>query len=289
MQANPASPIPSNPPPMTSGTVWGAISVRRALSRLRGLAAIALAASVLVLLLDALNYTGVVTWGPPPSNPQGFADWWTFGVGIGVLVAIGIAIVVLVITGVVYAITGVTAWRRGVLAMNNASFEYGPEHVKAARQAREDHSLTLWMVVLYIAVGIAVSIVGGAFSAILDNANLGPIPGAATTVASNLAGSVVLVFAYYFGARNLVGMLFGLSTQEGQRRLARGRDLLLAGALIGLGGAFTPISWGFGAVIAASLAIILIGANDLVEAYNDWLGGLRIAPEPIRGPQATPV
>ncbi len=287
MQANPPTPVPLRPPEPASGTVWGAVSLRRALSRLRGLAAIALSISVLVLLLDAFNSTGILSW-VPPTDLTSVTDWWTFGVGIGILVAIGIAIVVLFCVGIVYAITGAIAWRRGVLAMHAAAFEYGPEHVTAAQKAREDHSLTLWMIVVYVAVGIAVSLVVSGLTVALDNANVGPIPGVATSVASSLAGAVALLFVYNFGSRHLVGLLFGLSTAEGQRRLARGRDLLLAGAIVGLGGAFTPVSWAFEAVVVASLAIILVGANDLLEAYNEWLGGVRVAPLPQRGPQPAP-
>ncbi len=287
MQPNPIGAAPASPPAAASGSVWGAVSLRRALSRLRGLAAVAFSISILVLLLDALNWTGVLNW-EAPTNIESVTNWWTFGVSIGILVAIGIAIVALFITGVVYAITGATAWRRGVLAMNSSAFEYGPEQVKAARQAREDHSLTLWMIVVYVAAGMAASIVGGSLSAVLDNAGRGPLPGLATTLASNLAGSIALIAAYHYGSRHLVGLLFGLSSPEGQRRLVRGRDLLLTGAVVGLGGAFVPVSWAFEGAVVASLAIILLGANDLLEAYNNWLSGVRVTPVTMRGPQAIP-
>jgi hypothetical protein len=284
------APVPQTAPTAATtanGTTWGAMGVRRAVSRLVGLAAIALTVTALILLLEALHWAGVVSWTPPPP-PQSVTDWWSFGLSISVLVAVGLTIVVLVVFAVVYAVTGALSWRRGTLAMVRSAEEYGPAQVEGARRAREDHSLALWSVVIWVAAGMAAALLAAGVNAVLDVAGRALLSSAATSVATNLAGSIALVGVYYFGSRSLVGLLYGLSAEEGRQRLVRGRRLLLVGALVGIGGAFTPLSWALGAVTVASLALVLLGAYDILQAYDRWIAGRGAAPTPVEGPRPAP-
>lgn len=282
MEANRASPTREVPPVPGSGTHWGVVHVRKAVDRLRALAAVALAISVLVLLLEALHAAGLLNM-TPVAELRSAADWSTFGLQIGTLLAVGVTLLVLFIAGVVFAITGVLAWRRGVLAVERSAFESGPAQVEAARRARQDHSLTLWMVVVFVAAGMALSIGFGAVNALLGGLGQAELPGALTTIASALAGSIVLVFAYHFGSRSLVELLYGLASPASRARLLRGRNLLLLGAWVGLLSAGGAISWLFGAAAAASLALVLAGASELLAAYDEWLSGRRTIPTAVGG------
>lgn len=280
MQPSASFPKPPSAPFVESGTMWGARQVRSAVSRLRSLAAVALGISVLILLLGALNWGGVLQWAVP-SNGESVTDWWSFGLQVGALATIGITIVALFVAAVVFAVTGVAAWRRGVLAMVASASEHGAAHAKAVLQARQDHSLTLWMMVVFVAAAMAASILTSGLGAVLSYAHWATLPSGATGIASSLAGSVVLVAAYHFGSRNLVVLLSGLSSTVGRERLVRGRSLLLVGAVVGIGGAFGVLSWVVETVVVASLAFIVLGANDLLEAYDLWLAGARGSTVPV--------
>ncbi len=281
----PAPPIP--PPPETSGTVWGAVTLRYALYRLRILLEVVLVISILALSLDALGWARVFP-SEAPVGARPFVDWWTYGAGIGVQVAIGLAIAILVIVGIIYAVTGAIAWRRGVLTMDHASYEFGPAQVEAAHRAREDHSVTLWLFVVYVGVAIAASVALFALNATLAGFDQRSVPVVVGSTVPGVAAASVLVAIYFYGTRHLVGFLHAIATPEVRTLLVRGRDLMIAGAIVGIGAGLGPIAWPFDALATASLAILLFGANDLLAAYTIWLGGRRSAPLPLRGPQVAP-
>ncbi|HYK93487.1 MAG TPA: hypothetical protein VEY07_05535 [Thermoplasmata archaeon] len=276
MSAN--MPFPSSAPSgRMDGTLSGVQNIRRALRQLRSLATVALAAVTLVFILDGLNSAGLLRW-PPLDSFQSFTDWWRFGLQVGTLVTFGIAIAVLCIAGIIYALSGVFAWRRGVVEVRAAAPIENPSHVHAAIEAREDHSLTLWAVLLSAVAGIGVGVVASSVNISLDISGRAALPAAAVSIATSLAGAIGLVFAYHFGSRSLVRTLFELSSPLGQERLTRGRNLLLVGALVGLSAAFAPLSWAFTAGAIVSLGFVVLGSNELLGAYDDWLTGGKPAP-----------
>lgn len=287
MSATPATQSVPAPIPPLSGTVWGATFLRAALRRFELLLSVALAISVLVLVEDYLTWSGIATMNMP-AGPRPFAEWWTIGLGVGLQVALGLSIAMLVIIGIVLAVTGMVSWRRGVLTMDRASFEFGPAQVEAARKARSDHSLTLWLFLIYVLAAIAVSVVIAALNATLTGASVDRVPEAIASVVTGLATSSVLVLIYYFGSRHLVGLLFAVSAPDGQALLVRGRNLMVAGAIVGVGVSFAPLAWPFDVLAVASLAIILAGVRDLLRSYDLWLAGKRSGTLPIRGPLGVP-
>lgn len=267
------APVPSVAP---GSTAVGATTLRRALRRLETLASIAITVAVLALVENYLSWSGVFGKIPTPGSP--FDVSWTVGVQIGVAIALAVVIAILVIIAIVTAILGFLAWRQGVLAMVAASAEYGPSHVEACRRARTDHSRTLWMILGIVLAAIAVSIafagINGAFFLI----GVGTIPGVVGSVATNLATGAVLVAVYFFGTRHLIELLSAVATPTENTLLFRGRTRMLAGAVVGLGAAFAPVSWGFGVFAIVSLAMILPGVRDMVRAYDLWLAAHHGAP-----------
>ncbi len=268
-------------------SVWGAGRLREALRSLETLLLIALAVSVIVFVQDMFNWAGLISL-QVPVGPRPFADWWTIGLGVGLQVALGLTIAILVIIGIVVAITGLIAWRRGVLAMVQGGTEVGPAHVEGVRKAREDHSLTLWLFLVYVVVAAAVSVSFAAINSTLSAASASTVPEVVASVVTGLATSGVLVAIYYFGARHLLGMIYGISTAEGRALLVRGRDRLVWGAVIGAAVALSPITWVFDLVAVASLTIILAGARNLRSAYDLWLAGQGGMVVPVQGPVAAP-
>ena len=261
-------------------TAWGVSRVRRALERFETLIALALAIASLAVLEAYLSSAGRLDVRLP-FGPVPFAEWWSIGLKLGVQAAIGVTIVVLVIVGIVVAVRELISWRQGVRTMAEASSESGPVQVEAVRRARTDHATTLWLFLVYVLAAIVVS---GAFEILnwgLSSANRVALPDVVVSIATGLASSLVLVAIYYFGARHLVELLFSISSPTGQRLLLRGRDFLLAGALVGVGAALAPVSWMFDLVAVASLVIILIGVRRLSRAYALWLAGDRRPPTPV--------
>lgn len=251
------------------GTIGGVAGLSEALRRFRTVVALALAISAVVLVMDLLTWTGVIGNGFPP-GPRTFAEWWAIGVGVGLQVALGLSIAILVVFGIIYGVLGLIAWRRGVLAMTAFAFEYGPAQIEAARRAREEHSMTLWLFLVYVLVAIAVAIVFAAVNATLSAAQVSSLPGVAASVATGAATGLVLFLIYDFGSRHLTGFLRGLSSAEGRAFLERGRQRLLLGAGVGLVAALSPVFWAFDVAAIASLAIILYGVRDLLAAYDLW-------------------
>ena len=288
------TPIASNPStggpvPYASAptSVWGAVQLRHALRSFETLLLIALAVSVVVVVQDALTWAGVLSVHVP-AGPRPFADGWSIGLGVGLQVALGLTIAILVIIGIVVAVTGLIAWRRGVTAMVQGSPEFGPAQVAAARTAREDHSLTLWLFLVYVIVAAAVSIAFVGINATLSAASAGTWPEVVGSVATGLATSGVLVAIYYYGARHLLGMIYGISAPHGRALLVRGRDLMVWGAVAGAAVALAPLTWVFDVVAVVSLAVILSGVRDVRSAYDLWLAGHGGTITPIGGPLAAP-
>lgn len=260
-------------------TATGVVTLRSALGRLQTLASIALAISVLVLVETYLSWSGLFGKIPRPGAP--FDLSWTVGVQIGIAVAAAVAIGVLVVIAVILAILGLLAWRRGVLAVVAASAEFGPSHVEACARARKDHGMTLWMVLGIVLAAIVVSIIFAGVNGTLAVVGVGTLPGVVGSIVTGLATGIVLVAVYYYGTRHLVGLLSVVSTPAEHTLLERGRTLMLAGAVVGVGAAFSSASWAFDVFSVASLAIIVAGTRDLVRAYDLWLA------EHLRPPTAT--
>ncbi len=265
--------------PSPGGTVWGATSLRKALEGFRTLIALAVSVSVLVLVREILLKTGVLP-GTLPAATAPWSEWQSQALRVGADVAIGLAIAVLVIIGIVVAVRGLIAWRRGVLAMAQGSSEYGPSQVDAALLARADHSRTLWLFLGYVLVAIGVAISFAIVNASLGAVHSPLVPDTLTSIVSGLATGSVLVLIYFFGGRHLDLLLHGLASPGEQALLVRGRHLLLAGALVGLGAAFAPLLWELEAAGLVSLVLVLFGAHDLLRAYVRWLAGERSASLP---------
>ncbi len=273
--------------PSPVSTVWGVSCLRHALERLETLIALALAVSSLVVLQAYLAFAGLLDVHLPV-GPVPISEWWSIGLKLGAQAAIGVTIVVLVIVGIVVAVRGLISWRQGVRAMAEASMEFGPAQVEAARRARADHSTTLWLFLVYVLTAIVVSGALAILNLGLSSANRDSLPDVVTSLATGLATSLVLVAIYYFGSRHLLELLFTISSPSGQGLLLRGRSFLLAGALVGVGAALTPFSWLFDLAAVASLVIILIGARNLGRAYALWLAGDRPPPAAVARYRPTP-
>lgn len=273
MSAIGAAPSPAG---LVHGTAWGASTVRKALSRFETLLALALGVSVLALVETYLtNMDLIPTTLPSLTTPV--SEWATRAWAFGVQAGVGLAIAVLVIAAIVVAISGLIAWRRGVLAMAASSAEYGPSQVEAAGRARADHATTLWLFLAWVLVGVVVVAIVASVNYGLDRSGRSLIPDWVGSVANGLATSSVLVAIYYYGGRHLSGLLFAISAPSGRRELARGRNWLVGGALVGVVAALSPLSFWFGVAAVASLALLLTGAHSLHRGYELWLAGERAA------------
>ncbi len=268
-------------------TAWGVSCVRRALERLETLISLALAVASLVVLQAYLASVRLLDVHLPV-GPVPFTEWWSIGLRLGVQAAIGVTIAILVIVGIVVAVRGLISWRQGVRTMAEASSEFGPAQVEAARRARTDHATTLWLFLVYVLAAIVVSGAFAIFNLGLSSANRASLPDVVTSLATGLATSLVLVAIYYFGSRHLLELLSAISSPTGQRLLLRGRNLLLAGALVGVGAGLAPLSWLFDLAAAASLVVILIGVRHLGRAYALWLAGDRPPRPSVAGYRPAP-
>lgn len=266
-------PAAGNPMP-DGGTVWGAASVRKALDRFRTLLDLAIAATVLIVLEDYLTKLEVIP-GTVPSGPLSYAEWWTVTLPISLAIVLGLAIAALVIAAIVVAVMGAGAWRRGVLAMVQGSPELGAAQAESAQRARRDHARTLWLFLGFIVVAIVLAIAFAVTNFALTHANLRELPGVVQSVASSLGSGAVLVGIYYYGGRHLAGLLETISSEAGRLELRLGRQLLLAGSLVGLAGAFAPLAWPMSIAGVVSLIVIRLGAGYLHDGYVRWLAGGR--------------
>ncbi len=254
-------------PPGSSAT--GARTLRTALGRLERLVSIAIAVAVLAIVEAYLTWTGVFGKLPQPGAALNLS--WSDGLLVGLAVAAAVAIAVLVIIAIVTAVLGLISWRRGVLAMVAASAELGPAQVESCSKARRDHSLTLWMFLVFVLVAIVVAATFAGVNSSLAVVGLATMPGTVSSIATALATGAVLVAVYYYGTRHLVELLAATATEAERTLLNRGRNRMIAGALVGLGAAFSSLSWGFDVLGVVSLAVILPGVRDLARAYDLWL------------------
>lgn len=269
---------PSVVPP--GSTVAGARTVRQALGRFRTILALSVATSILLLVESYLTAIGVFDRIPAPGSP--FSVSWVLGLQIGVAVAVGVAVAILVIITFVLVILGAIAWRRGVLSVVAAAPEFGAAQVESCRQARRDHSTTLWLFLVLVLVAIVVSVAFAGVNGTLSVLGVGTLPGSVGSVATSLATSSVLVAIYYYGARHLAGLVSTVASPAQSTLLARGRDRVLYGALIGLVAAFSPYSWVFNAAAIVSVILILTGVQMLARAYDLWISEHSMAgPSPV--------
>lgn len=262
------------------GTASGVASLRSALSRLERIVSLALAVAVLVLVESYLTSIGVFSRMPEPGAPFNLS--WVTGVQLGVGIAVGITIGVLVIIMIVLAVLGAIAWRRGVVTMTFAAAEMGPAHEAACRAARQDHRHTLWLFLVLVFAAILVSITFAGVNGTLAWLGIGTLPGTVGTIATGLATGVVLVLIYFFGTRHLVGFLTTIATPTERALLERGRSLMIAGAILGLGTSFSSVLWEFNLFAVISLAVVLPGVARLGRAYQLWLSEHRSVPRSVR-------
>jgi hypothetical protein len=281
-------PFPVSPPPFVppGSTAAGARTVRAALGKLHSLASIALAIAVLALVEAYFTWSGIFGKIPAAGTPWNLS--WTVSLQLAIAVAFGIAIAVLVIIAIVTAILGLVSWRRGVLAMVAASSEFGPAQVEACRTARRDHSVTLWLFLGIVIAAIVASVAFLGVNGSLALAGIGSLPGSIGTVATALATGSVLVAIYYFGTRHLVELLSAVATATERSLLERGRIRMIAGAIVGLGAAFSTVSWAFDVFGIVSLAMIIPGVRDLGRAYDLWLTEHAVGFPPVRAPGVAP-
>ncbi len=256
-------------PMFPSGSVAGAAIVRSALGRLRTLVSLALAVSVLVLVEGYLSSLGVFGKVPGVGGPFNL-DWIT-AVQIGVGIAVGVSIGVLVVIALVFAILGLLAWRRGVLAMVSAGAEMGPAQESSCQTARRDHRTTLWLFLVLVLAAIVVSVAFAGVNGAMSWLGIGAVPGVVGSVATSLATGAVLVLIYYYGARHLSELLLAVASPTERSLLGRGSSWMVVGAIVGLGAAFSPVSWAFNGFVVISLAMILPGVGNLCRAYDLWL------------------
>ena len=268
------------------GTVSGAASLRSALSRLERIVSLALAVAVLVLVESYLTSIGVFRQLPEPGTL--FNVSWVTGIQLGVGIAVGVAIGVLVIIMIVLAVLGAIAWRRGVVTMTAAAAEMGPAHEAACRTARQDHTHTLWMFLVLVFAAIVVSVTFAGVNGALAWLGIGRLPGTVGTIATSLATGVVLVLIYSFGTRHLVEFLTAIATPTERALLERGRSLMIAGAVLGLGTSFASLLWEFNFFAVISQAVVLPGVVRMGRAYELWLTDHRSVPRAVPRVGVTP-
>ncbi len=256
----------------------GATTLRSALGRLRAVTWMALVTSVLVLVESYLVEIG--TFGKIPQPGGSFSVDWITGVQIGVGIALGVTIAILVVVMIVFGVLGLIAWRRGVLGMTSAAPEMGPAHAAACLQARRDHSVTLWLFLVFVLAAIVVSATFAGVNGILSWLGAGGFEGAVGSAASGLATGAVLVLIYYYGTRHLSELLGAIATPNERALLEGGSSLMVAGAIVGLGAAFSSFFWAFNVFSVLSLAVILPGVGNLCRAYDLWLAEHRPASVP---------
>ena len=177
------------------GTIRGATFLRSALGRPSIRIAIALAASVLVVVQDYLSWANGIDV-QVPAGPRTFSEWFDVGLRVGVQVGLAVAIAVLVIVGIDFAVLGLVDWRRGVRGMDRSPFECGPTRVALAQSARQDHAMPLFLSLVYVGASIATPIGFAIPNVTLSAAHAGPISTVVVAVATGLATGGVLVLIY---------------------------------------------------------------------------------------------
>lgn len=267
-------------------------SLRRALGRLFFVMQVGIAIGILVVVLNALDTYGI-TQGPLRTVTGPWGTWWIIGLGPWLNIALGIPIVVLFIAGIVAAISGFASWRRGTLALASSAYELGAAHAEEAQRARQDYTRTLVAVAMFLfGMTILTAIVEAVVPALnssLSRMGVGTIPADATTIFLGLVQGGFLFFAYYYGSRQLRDSIFSMSTPEMKERFGTGRDLILAGAAVGLAAAFVPITYAFGVASVASLVLLLLGVRLYRNNYDLWLGGPRPPPTRVGAPGVSPL
>ena len=279
---------PSSPFPNIE-TLQGVGSLRVALSKFSLLLTLAIAVASLAFVEGLLTATGAVpgtlTPAPGPVNA-----WWNWGVGVALLVGFGLAMGILVTIGIVIALQGIGPWRRGLLASVAGLRAYGPQYAEPATRAREDHSITLWLFLLYVLAAIVMSAAVALVDLGVRYTSGSPLPGSVTSAAVGFATGAVLAAIYYYGARHVAGALEPISSERGRALLQEGRVFLLVSPLVGLVAAtLDPFSWAFESVAIASLVLALVGARRLEWAYDLWLATYRSAPVGDYRPAGSPV
>lgn len=275
---------PSVVPPGTTAT--GVRTVRQALGRFQTILGLSVAVSLLILVESYLTSIGVFERIPAPGSP--FSVSWLLGLQIGLAVAVGVAIAILVLVIFVLVVMGAVAWRRGVLAVVAASPELGVAQVDACRQARRDHSTTLWLFLVLVLVAIVVSVAFAGVNGTLSVLGVGTLPGTVGSVATSIATASVLVAIYYYGTRHLAGLISSVASPAQAALLGRGRERILFGAAVGVVAAFSSVSWGFNAAAVVSLILILTGVRMFTRAYDLWLAEHPVVPTPVPAPAFAP-
>ncbi|MCI4326239.1 MAG: hypothetical protein L3K16_01175 [Thermoplasmata archaeon] len=204
-------------------------------------------------------------------------------------------------------------WRSGVLALRDSAGESGPAYQQAADSARRDYGRSLWSFLSIILASIVFSIALAAYvferiaaacpaasGGVNPNcpANVAPLTLVGTSeaiVAFGLVAAVLQFLVYYYASRSLVDALRPLVGSTEQRRLDRGRLVMVVGAALTpvgilnaglglLGISFLPLA--FAGLVTPIL--LLAGLYQIYAAYSAWLGrpGPPFAPAP---PIAAPV
>lgn len=270
----PALPAPLAPSGSPFGTIEGARTIRSALGRLELLVAFSIAVSLLSLARSALGALGYGAYSPT-AGPGPFNVWWP---NPGEILSVVLAVVtaVLVIAAIVLAITGWLRWRAGIVSIARSRAEVGGFHASLATRAEGDYHATMWMLVGFVVVSIAVGIALGTVSAAAAlGAPLTPPSAETISFVMGVPAAALLVLVYYFGTRSVRDAIFGASTPQGQAELDSGRTIMLVAALVGWFSVFGAYAWPVNILQVVSLVLVLVGVRRLEAGYDRWLTGWR--------------
>jgi uncharacterized membrane protein len=279
------APGPYGPPSLARSAVD---RLRSALARFRVTVVLLLLISVTAAgFVAALSRVALV----PPANCGGSmvrscARAPTVGALAG-LALFGVVLLVLLIVTLVFLILSFVQWREGLAALESAATvrEADPPLVG---QARADHTRTWVLFVLQIVVGIAfagtVGVLfgtskglGGTTALVPGSPNLSGVPfrleGLVFAIAALAAEAILGVLSYYFAGRSHQRALESTGRAD-VPRLVRGRNWMVAGAILGTLGSALSLLTPFGLVVSIAYPILLIvGVSEIHGAYVAWLGG----------------
>ena len=262
----PLNAIPVSPVPGFGHTGLSLAYLRKAVGRLETLFAIAIAVTVLTLVLDVVGYLGWLSTSSTSLTMYGVD--LSFSPGTAVSVAFGLTIAVLALVALVNAIIGLAAWRRGVWNLRRATHELAgaPErHLESSLRAERQ---TVLSAVGLLVVAIVVGVVLGITDAGLYLTGRAMLSSVVTGLVEGVAIGAMMLLVYLYGTRHLTEALSAGAPYTVGSQLFRGRDLVLAGAIVGVVGSFSSIFWPMEVLSVAGMAMVLAGIGRYRLAFE---------------------
>lgn len=243
---------------------------RRALGRLETVVAMALAVDVVFLLQNTLRSIGLLDLGVP-TGFEAFGVSWNFHYGDGVDAGLTLLAICFVIIGVVNAVVGWVAWRRGMPALRRAAETSEGARRTTLMGALDDQRWAIVSIVGFIGVAVAIGIIVGLLDAALFLTGNPLIASDAVNFVVNVAMCSVVIAGYFFGTRHLLRAAAPGAPVRLVDRFSSDQDWVLVGAIVGLGATLSAVSWQFQVVSVFSLSLILVGVHGFKTGYTALL------------------